>query len=278
MQFEFDFSKGATPLYMQLAVKLEAHIEAQHLVPGTKLPSEPELARENSVSRATVLKAYEYLVEKGLVVRRQGKGSFVNREPMERRLPELTSFTSHILGAGGKPSGELLAFEDVDTPTEIGDGVLRELDAPIVRMLRLRIADGDPVGLQETFVPQWVCERLHLTEGKASDEQFSFYSSLTEANIYLQRGEETLTAVNAEPEEADYLGVPKGSALIQVDRASRDSSGSLVEFVRAKYLGSRYLYRVSLTNQNYGGNHEALTSNDARRPGGDFANFIDSML
>lgn len=248
MRFELDTSRGAQPLYMQLANALEAYITEQQLEPGIQLPSEPTLAAENNLSRATILKAFELLVDRGLISRRRGKGTFVRSRPMERKLPELTSFSEHISGLGLAPGNILLDYEEFEPGSPGRPESPFPADLSIIVLERLRSVGGSAVGLQRLIVPDYIANRVGLTEHHAAQPGFSFYGALRTSGIYLAEGEETLRAINAEAGEAEHLGVDSGTALIEVDRFSRDASGQLVEHVRARYLGTHYLYRVTLSH------------------------------
>ncbi|GAA1318002.1 GntR family transcriptional regulator [Leucobacter albus] len=276
MLFELDNTRGAPPLYMQLANALEAHIVGANLAPGTKLPSEPTLAAENNLSRATILKAFELLVDRGLVSRRQGKGTFVRSRPMERNLPELGSFSEHIGNLGLRPGSVLLDYAVFAPDAPQRPSSAFPVSFPIVMIERLRTVGGTPVGLQRLIVPEHVAQKADLTEVAAAQPDFSFYRALREAGLQLAAGEETLRAINAEPLEAEQLAVDPGAALIEVDRHSRDSSGQLLEHVRARYLGTHYLYRVTLTHPSNGGSHEQ-NSTTALRTGGGYAHRADGV-
>jgi len=268
MRFEFDTERGSRPLYVQLANALEAHIVEHQLEPGTLLPSEPTLAAENQLSRATILKAFELLVERGLVERRRGKGTFVRSKPMERRLPELSSFSEHIHSLGLQPTSALLNFEVFESGAPGRPNSPFPEDVAIVTVERLRCVNDAPVGLQLLMVPGHIAARIGLDERMAARPDFSFYGALRDAGIYLASGEETLRAINATEAEAEHLTVAPGEALIEVDRASYDASGLLIENVRARYLGTQYLYRVTLNSPSNGGNHEKTTDLAARTGGG----------
>jgi GntR family transcriptional regulator len=95
--------------------------------------------------------------------------------------------------------------------------------------------------------------------------------------VYLTSGEETLRAINADEREADLLGVEEGTALIEVVRASRDASGRLVEVVRARYLGTQYLYHITFAPQPHGVTHEE-TTRPGIRSGGGLAAAADRLL
>ncbi|MCW2288137.1 GntR family transcriptional regulator [Leucobacter luti] len=268
MRFDLDTSRGVQPLYMQLANALDAYITDEQLEPGTQLPSEPTLAAENNLSRSTILKAFELLIDRGLISRRRGKGTFVRSRPMERKLPELTSFSEHVDSLGLRPGSILLDYAEFAPGAAGRPGSPFPDDVGIVVLERLRSVGGTPVGLQRLIVPDYVAHRVGLDERAAAQPGFSFYGALRDAGLSLAEGEEALRAINATPEESEHLGVDPGAALIEVDRLSHDPSGQLIEHVRARYLGTHYLYRVTLTNQSNGGSHESDPRTTHRSGGG----------
>ncbi|UOR00311.1 GntR family transcriptional regulator [Leucobacter allii] len=277
LRFELTTARGAQPLYMQLANALEEHIASEQLAPGTRLPSEPALAAENNLSRATIMKAFELLTDRGLVIRKQGKGTFVRPRPMERDLPELSSFSEHIETLGLAPGSTLLDYAEFAASTSQRPNSPFPEESGLVLVERIRSVGGAPVGLQRLVIPEGIAAAVGLDEQEAAREDYSFYAALRAAGIALVRGEETLRAVNAEPAEAEHLGVEPGTALIEVDRTSYDAAGTLVEHVRARYLGTHYLYRVSLTNPSNGGRHET-NSSTAHRTGGGYAPRRNGLL
>ncbi len=105
------------PLYVQIADQLKSRVG--ELGPGARIPSEPQLAREFSVSRFTITRAVEQLVDEGLVTRRQGSGSFVAEAPLRRAPGYLLSFTEAVSAAGHKASHRLLAFGPVASETDL---------------------------------------------------------------------------------------------------------------------------------------------------------------
>ncbi len=265
MHLDLDHTRGGVPLYLQLANALGEVIDREGLKPGDQLPSETVLAADNKLSRATVIKGYDLLVERGQVVRRQGKGSFVMPRPMARHLPELTSFSEHVHGLGLTPSSSLLGFETF-APGAPGRPASPFEDSGVVVVERLRSVDGAPVGLHRVVVREDLADAIDLTEAAAAAGSFSLYSALQRHGIELTSAEESMQAVNASPEDAELLGVEPGTALIEVIRESRDASGRLIEHVRARYLGSTYIYRISFAPSSHGENHD-LTRHEAARPG-----------
>ncbi|MFR5969493.1 MAG: GntR family transcriptional regulator, partial [Oscillospiraceae bacterium] len=107
------------PLYSQLVSIIKRNISAGTLAPGALLPSEAELCRTFDVSRSTVRQAIGALESEGLVVRKQGRGTFVAEPKMRRRTENVYSFTSEISAMGMVPSSTILEFEVVDPTPDI---------------------------------------------------------------------------------------------------------------------------------------------------------------
>lgn len=255
MLVDLDTARGAAPLYLQLANALADDITLRELKPGDQLPSEKALATDNRLSRATVIKALDTLADRGLATRRQGRGTFVNSPPMDRPLPELTGFTEHVNGLGQTPGGALLAYEALpasqpDRPASD----FADTDA-LLCFERLRTVGGEPVGLHRTLLTAELATRIGLDERTAASERFSFYETLRLAGVHLASADETFRAINSDPHDADLIGVEEGTALIEVVRNSYGADGYLVEVVRARYLGSRYLYRIAFASTPTGGSH-----------------------
>lgn len=279
MRVELNHGRGAQPLYVQLADAVQAHIAAEHLKPGDLLPSETVLASENRLSRATVIKAFDTLIDRGVVTRRQGKGTFVSALPMERQLPQFNSFSEHVHGLGLTPGSTLLAFEMLaaGAPDRPASAFERELpsdslpEQTLVLVERLRTVGSEPVGLHRTLVPADIAERIGLTEPNAARPDFSFYDALRRNGIHLNSGDESLAAINASAEDAELLGVEEGTALIEIVRASRDTEGRLIEVVRARYLGTQYLYHITFAPSTPGEDHDTTTNRTGTRTGGGLA-------
>ncbi|MFJ3489583.1 GntR family transcriptional regulator [Leifsonia aquatica] len=272
MKVDLEQGRGGPPMYLQLANALQAFIADEQLQPGDLLPSENTLASENHLSRATVIKAFDTLIERGLISRRQGRGTFVNARPMERQLPDFTSFSEHVHGLGLAPGSELLSFERYE-PHAAGrpDSPFAD-DLTVVSVERLRLVDGVPVGIHRALVPADVADLISMGEREAARPGFSFYEALKANEIYLASGEETLRAINANAADAAVLNVDEGTALIEIVRDSRDTTGRLVEVVRARYLGSQYLYHITFAPSTPGVNHEEQDSTDSfPRSGGGLA-------
>jgi GntR family transcriptional regulator len=241
-----DRRRGGSPLYRQLAAALEEQIRQGELRPGDRLPSENELRGQLQVSRATITKALDELMTRGLLVREQGRGTFVAGPPMERRPPGLRSFSEQIQSLGQRPGNRLLSFEH--TEAHRGDPVLSAYPAgtPLVVIRRLRLVDGRPVGLHRSAMPADIAEAGGLSEEALAEPGASLYALLEEGGVVVQRAREAVRAVNARPQEAQLLETEPGSALIELLRDSYDSRDRLMDVTQARYPGSLYVYNVDL--------------------------------
>jgi GntR family transcriptional regulator len=250
------------PLYVQVVERLRDLIEQERLAPGAALPSEAVLRRRLAVSRATIRQALQELELEGWIERHQGRGTFVALPPLERALPELTSFSEHLVSQGLTSSSRLVGYERVDAGRDgHGAGVTAEAspspDAPdpalfggetaLVRIVRLRLASSAPVGIHTTLLPLELADRIGFTDEQLrADEQCSLYACLEESGYRLRAAEEHLRARLAAAAEARLLGVPRHTAVMSVLRLTRGESGGLLEAVRAVYLGDKYDYVITL--------------------------------
>ena len=233
-------------LYVEVQDRIEALVRAEGLGPGDALPGETEFQTRFGVSRATIRQALAELERRGVVERRQGRGTFLTLPPMERALPELTGFTEHTGSRGLRPSGHLLDYghrlacaDDETHPFPPG--------SPLVRAVRVRSANDVVVGLHTVHVPSAIAEAVGFTEERLRAEPgASFYALLDAGGVLLTWAEERLSARVAGPEEAAVLGAAVGAPIRRVVRVSRDDRDRVVEVVRADYLGSRYDYVVHL--------------------------------
>lgn len=231
------------PLYRRISDELKARIEAGEYTPGDRLPSELELARTYGVSRITSRQALDLLGVEGLLVRRQGMGSFVAPRRVTQPLVRLTDFVEDMAEAGLQPESRILSFATDTAP--VGIAAILDLDpgAEIYRLDRLRLADDSPIAFDWTWLP--------LQFGRLLMEQDltrrTIYSILEEEyGIPVVSGEYTLGAAVADAEQAALLGVPPGAPLLVFDRTSRTSSAKPVYFQRRFYRADRVQYRLNL--------------------------------
>jgi GntR family transcriptional regulator len=245
-------ARGDRPIYVQLAEQIADGIRSGALLPGDRVASEPELMRRHNISRATAVKALEHLEQQGLVRREQGRGTFVETPRLVQRSPQLGSFSEQVRSHGHTPSQRLLS---IGTSRRQDDdlGLLSRLGDDTVEIQRLRLVDGEPVGVHTTILARGVAEQAGLDADAFADEHASLYALLDAASINVATADEHLQAIEASEREAELLGVPPGSALMRVVRLSCGATGEPIEVVDARYRADRFDYSVSLVRRHRAG-------------------------
>ena len=128
-------------------------IEAGRWKPGDRLPTEDALIARFHVSKITVRQALRDLAQMGYIRRAQGRGTFVLHPPLEEGPRELTSFTGEMRGHGRVATSRVIDQGVVAAPADIASRLDVAAGAPLFRLQRLRLADGEPMGLQTAYIP-----------------------------------------------------------------------------------------------------------------------------
>ena len=231
------------PLYHQVAQGLEEAIRSGELPPGTKLDNEINLASRLNLSRPTMRKAMDQLVQAGLVVRKRGVGTQVVGAQV-RRFLELSSLHEDLQRSGGKPTTEVLDFARVPAGEEaaqlLGLGAADE----VYHVVRLRSTDGAPLALMENWIPSALCE-LSREQLEAS----GLYTVMRGQGISFQLAHQRVGAVGADPFQAEKLGVEPGSALVSMHRTAMDDLGRPVETGRHVYRADKYSFELTVVQR-----------------------------
>ena len=231
------------PLYSQLVNIIKRNITAGTLAPGDLIPSESELCKTFDISRSTVRQAIGALEAEGLVVRRQGRGTFVAEPKVKRTSDMIYSFTSEVSAMGMTPSSVLMEFELITpTPDIVRVLELPSEDAKVYRFTRLRNVDGEPLILETSFYPQYIYPGLT----RELLETHSFYSLLYEVGIIPDNAVDSYEAVTLGRREAELLGCKPGSGAFFVQRRTSTESGMVYEFTQSTIRADRVKLDVFL--------------------------------
>jgi len=237
--FALDWASGR-PLYRQLVDWLRADIARK--AAGERIDSEPQLAERFGVSRFTVARAIEILVDEGLIRRRQGLGSFVAPPSLHRPASYLSSFTEAVEAQGLLASHRLLKFG----PIEWLENLPYPHDAALIGMDRLRLVDREPTAIHCSVIDAGIAHRIGLTRSVAAAPGFSLYRLFDRAGLKIERGVETLRARPATAEEARLLNIGDEPVVMAVRRETRRSDGALLDVVDAVYDARRYSYHAEI--------------------------------
>jgi GntR family transcriptional regulator len=233
------------PLYFQVAQALQRGIEEGKLPPGSRLDNELHLADHLGLSRPTMRKAMEYLVDQGLLIRRRGIGTIVV-QPKVRRPLQLSSLFEDLQTAGKRPSTRVLSLEVVPAPADVAQALHLDEATPVHRIVRLRSAERRPIALMTNYLPADLPALGPEELTAAALEEAGLYALFRSAGIHLHAADQLVGARKAKSREAHLLDEPKGAALLTMQRVAYDDSGRVVEFGTHVYAGSRYTLSLSL--------------------------------
>ena len=229
------------PLYLQLKRWLEDAIKRGVINPGDALPSERDLAQRADVSRVTVRKAVQQLVQEGVLVQRHGSGTFVAPETqrVEQSLSQLTSFTEDMARRGMAVRAEWLERGlYLPSPEEtiiLGLGA----DERVARISRLRLTGDMPLAIERASLSADVLP-------DPGDIKDSLYKHLEASGARPVRAIQRIRAANIGGDDAHLLQIPVGSAGLHIERISYLGTGRVIEFTRSIYRGDTYDFVAEL--------------------------------
>jgi GntR family transcriptional regulator len=228
------------PLYFQVSQHIEREIESGKIPNGTMFVNEIQLAEQIGLSRPTMRRAMQELVDKGLIVRRRGVGTRVV-QPKVRRPLELSSLNEDLAASGQMPSTSVLEFEVVPCENNVADRLGIVAGANVTKVVRLRSAMKNPIAKMTNYLPESVGEL-----SQAELEEFGLYELMRGRGIQLHSATQTVGARKATAAEARLLGEPRNAALLTMERTTYDDSGAAVEFGAHIYAASRYSFETDL--------------------------------
>ena len=230
---------SALPLYQQLQRALRQAIETRILSPDDALPPERDLASEFAVSRITVRKAIDGLVNEGMLVRRQGSGTFVCSR-VEKNFSKLTSFSEDMRARGRNPRSIWLRRSAGTVTPEESLTLRSSPGTPVYRFHRIRFADDAPMAIEYATVLASCLPSLDAVES-------SLYEALERAGSRPVRALQRLRAVLFTAEQAELLQAKERDAGLLVERLGFLKDGSAMEFTQSYYRGDIYDFVAELS-------------------------------
>lgn len=231
-------------LYEHVEAVLAGEIADGSLPPGSQLPSEDSLVARFSVSRTTVRTAIQNLVERGLVEIKRGKGTFVTQPRITQELTELTGFVEDMQAVGRTPTARLLDKAIVAADEVVAHRLALAPGTLVVRLQRVRLADGVAISFDETYLPRELGEKIAEndleTEPVFALLESKYHTPLVEAEYKLE-------AAAANRIVAQALQVSVGNPIFLIERTSYTTANRPVDYERLHYRGDliRFVTRLA---------------------------------
>lgn len=237
-------SAAFSPLYQQIKALLLQGLDRGEWKPGEAIPSEHELAARFQVSQGTVRKAIDELAAENLLLRRQGKGTFVathHEAKVRFRFLRLTPDDAHSAASGSR----ILDCRRMRAPADIAALLELRTGDTVVNVRRLLSFDERPTILDDIWLPG--ASFKGLTAELLANNRSPLYALFeSEFGVSMVRADEKIRAVAASEAQAELLEIPVGHPLLHVERVSFTYGDRPMEVRRGTYLTERFHYRNSL--------------------------------
>jgi GntR family transcriptional regulator len=233
----------ALPLYAQLEAALAAEIDEGLLERGSQLPPEDSLIQRFAVSRTTVRQAIQRLITRGLVEIRRGKGTFVCQRKLVQELTALTGFVEDMVAAGRSPTARLVDKKIVVASESVARQLALDEGERVMRIRRVRLADGAPVSFDETYLPLPIGEKI-VNDDLEAHPIFALLEG--KHGIALIEAEYSLEAVAASSRIAQAIGVRVGSPIFLIERTSFGVGRRPVDYEKLYYRGDQIRFVTTL--------------------------------
>lgn len=234
------------PLYYQVKESLLEKIKRRQFNVGDLIPSESELQESYQVSRITIRRAVQELVQEGHLYTQQGKGTFVSKPKASQELNLITSWAETVTALGMHPESKIIHFSEEQASLNIANMLDVPIDEKVLRIERVRFADNEPICIMTNYlVPEFMPGLLQ--KGLQGE---SLYEILERKyNIVLSRAEETVEARAAKTKEAALLNIRRGAPLLYATRVTYDASDRPFEVVISITRADRYSYKIKLVGR-----------------------------
>ena len=229
------------PIYDQLVEILRQKIENE-MTPNEKMLSERGICDQYGVSRTTVRLAMAELEHMGYIYKRHGKGTFVAAiNKNSQNLMDSYSFTDHMKQLNKAPSTKVLSFEVVESTNYFAENLGITPGEKMIKIRRLRLADGLPMMLERTYLP--MREFTGLTEEEVA--QNPLYEIFRDKyGEVIKVADEEFSASILSEEEANLLEVPLDSACLKLLRTTYNNDNRVIEFTLSVARSDKFVYKI----------------------------------
>lgn len=230
---------SSEPLFLQVQKDLASKIQAGVYPAGEKLPNELLLAEQYGVGRITVRRAISELADQGLLVKRQGKGTFIREHRIFRKIEHTTSFTEACKMNGLTASSQIIVHEVLPLPSDAFAESEMFTGEAMLHIQRLRLANETPVSIEDNFYSLPRLDFL-LSEDLEKASLFKIFrahgiQTPAFANSYIETAKASLS-------QASLLSIPVGDPLFLFHEEALDEDGNRLFVGNQHIAGSRYRF------------------------------------
>jgi GntR family transcriptional regulator len=234
--------ESSAPMYHQLANIFRQRVRNGEWAVGGLIPSDRELCQQYGVSKFTILQALGELVREGLLRRAQGRGTIVVRQRVEHDLTKLRGFSEDMLLRGLQPSSRVLRAEIVPCPADVAAHLAILPDEEVVRLERVRFADGRPLAVETHYHPAMLCPGL--TQRDLSGSLKAILEN--EYALKFDHATQWLRARPATTVERKILQIPRDTAVLEMLRVTYTPKNLPFEYLESSFRGDQYNFVVTL--------------------------------
>lgn len=237
--------KERIPLYYQLAEIIINEIENKGLQENDRLPAEREYCEKYKLSRSTVRQAIDYLEKKGYIYKVQGSGTFVSARRLKQKLLKFYSFTEEMKKQGKIPESKILSFKEMEANEKISKELNIEKNEKVFELIRLRLADGEKIMYEKTYLPIKKFPNLSKKDLLISP----LYDILqSRYKMIFTKATERFSVDIADKKVADVLSILEGTAVIKLQRWTYTGI-EIIEYTISSVRGDKFEFEVELEEE-----------------------------
>lgn len=226
------------PRYLQIADTLIDKIDSGELSSGAILPTEGELQKEFDVSRVTIRKAMQLLVDKDLLFRQRGSGTYVKAPKAQHNALQLTGFVEEVSAQGKTPSSKIITFELIECNELVASKLGVVVGEEVYSIRRLRMIDNEPEVLEHTFLPVALFPDLSIKAMRSS--KYDYIEKTKGLKIKLSR--QSIKPQILDKKTANELNMDESDPVIRVDSVGELESGAIFEYTIHYFRVNQYSF------------------------------------
>ena len=228
--------KSGISLYIQIEEYIREKVETGELKAGDKIPSEELLCEKFDVSKITVIRALRDLVTEGIIIRKQGKGSFVSQVNYERDLSKFANFIHAWPPI--KVEHTILKWHLITPSKEILNKMKLSKDSSILEIVRMAFHEGEPIALEYIYIPKDI-SKYFMNKKELFESKYVYSVYKTIPDIFLDNSRISIKPVLADKTQAEILGITIGDPLLLWERITLSKDKKVVEFSKFFERGDR---------------------------------------